>query len=326
MPVLSPTADTLSLAADVLRSGGLVAFPTETVYGLGALALDTNAISKVYAAKRRPRSSPLIAHVESVEQARSLVSEWPEAAQKLVDAFWPGPLTLVLPRAECVPDGLTGGLDLVGVRQPAHPVALALIRAVGAPLAAPSANPFMQLSPTTALHVEAGLGATVDIILDGGPCAVGIESSVLKLHDGIATLLRPGAIPRALIEQVLGVPVQHAQASASGAHESPGMHARHYAPRTPLMLWQCGQALPPGNGVLLTMGATYGNAADAVGLSTHAALSPMPAQASDYARLLYARLHTLDAAHHDWIAVELPPATPEWAAVHDRLQRAAQGV
>lgn len=325
MPVLQPSSDALCQAADVLRAGRLVAFPTETVYGLGALALDPVAVSKIYAAKGRPRSSPLIAHVESIAQARSLVSEWPEMAQKLVDAFWPGPLTLVLPRAACVPDGLTGGLDLVGVRQPAHPVALALIRAVGAPLAAPSANPFMQLSPTTALHVEEGLGSAVDIILDGGPCAVGIESSVLKLQDGVATLLRPGAIPRVLIEQVLGAPVQQAQTSTSGAHESPGMHARHYAPRTPLMLWQRGQALPPGRGVLLMRGDAAGSEPDAAGLSAQAALSHMPAQAEEYARLLYARLHALDAAHHDWIAVELPPTAPEWAAVHDRLQRAAQG-
>lgn len=301
-----------------------MAFPTETVYGLGALALEPAAVARIYAAKQRPRSSPLIAHVESVAQARGLVAEWPEAAQRLADAFWPGPLTLVLPRAACVPDALTGGLDLVGVRQPAHPVALALIRAVGAPLAAPSANLFMQVSPTTAAHVAEGLGAAVDIILDGGPCVVGIESSVLKLHNNTATLLRPGAIARGLIEQVLGAPVSLAAPASSGSHEAPGMHARHYAPRTPLMLWQPGQALPPGRGVLLVWSNATASASNRLNVQTEVEVSRMPGHADEYARLLYARLHALDAERWSWIAVELPPAGPEWAAVQDRLQRAAQ--
>lgn len=321
MPILNPSPDNITLAADALRRGELVAFPTETVYGLGALALDADALARIYAAKQRPRSSPLIAHVSSVEQARELVREWPDGAQRLVEAFWPGPLTLVLPKNENVPDALTAGLERVGIRQPAHPVALALIGAVGAPVAAPSANPFMQLSPTTAEHVAKGLGVAGLLILDGGACAHGIESSVLRIDAEGATLLRPGAIPRGLIEQVLGAPVQQVQASAQGAHESPGMHARHYAPRTPLMLWRRGQALPPGRGVLALAESSTSRPE---GVTPDVELSLMPIQAAEYARLLYARLHALDAANHDWIAVELPPTAPEWAAVHDRLQRAAQ--
>jgi L-threonylcarbamoyladenylate synthase len=317
MPVFPATPESIERAASLLRAGELVAFPTETVYGLGALALDPAAVAKIYAAKQRPRSSPLIAHVASLEQARSLVREWPEAAARLAAAFWPGPLTLVLPRAESVPDALTGGLDRIGVRMPAHPVALALIQAVGQPLAAPSANLFMQLSPTSAAHVEAGLGERIGMILDGGDCVHGIESTVLRIDADGARVLRPGAIPVAVLEQVLGARVAALTApeASAVAHESPGQHARHYAPRTPLMLWQNGQALPPGRGVLLALG-------ESSPINGPLQLT-MPADASAYARCLYAELHRLDAEGLPWIAVELPPATPDWAAVHDRLQRAA---
>ncbi|WP_395788837.1 L-threonylcarbamoyladenylate synthase [Aquimonas sp.] len=317
MPVFPATPEFIDRAAALLRAGELVAFPTETVYGLGALALDPAAVAKIYAAKQRPRSSPLIAHVASIEQARSLVHEWPETAARLAAAFWPGPLTLVLPRAELVPDALTGGLDRIGVRMPAHPVALALIEAVGQPLAAPSANLFMQLSPTSAAHVEAGLGERIGMILDGGDCVHGIESTVLRIDADGARVLRLGAIPVAMLEQVLGtrVAASTTPAASAVAHESPGQHARHYAPRTPLMLWQNGQALPPGRGVLLALGESNP-------INGPLQLT-MPAEASAYARRLYAELHRLDAEGLQWIAVELPPAAPDWAAVHDRLQRAA---
>jgi len=314
--ILPATPEAIAEAAALLRAGRLVAMPTETVYGLGARALDADAVRRVYTAKHRPASSPLIAHVESIEQARSLLLDWPEAAQKLSAAFWPGPLTLVLSKAPHVPDALTGGGPRLGVRLPAHPVAQALIRALGEPVAAPSANRFMQLSPTRAAHVEFGLGDAVDLILDGGDCAYGIESSVVRLDPDSATLLRPGAIPAALIEQVLGAPLRtfaSVDAQAGATQDSPGLHHRHYAPRSPLFLWQPGQALPPGRGALLALTTTGAEATQRI---------QMPNEAARYAQRLYAELHALDDAGLDWIAVEAPPSDASWAAVHDRLQRA----
>lgn len=313
---LPATRDAIAEAAAVLRAGGLVAMPTETVYGLGARALDPEAVVRVYAAKQRPATSPLIAHVESIEQARSLLLEWPDSAQRLAEAFWPGPMTIVLPKAAHVPDALSGGGPRLGVRLPAHPVALALIKALGEPIAAPSANRFMQLSPTRAEHVERGLGDAVDLIIDGGDCAYGIESSVVRLERDGATLLRPGAIPAALIERVLGT-VLHLPAAADtqpgAAQDSPGLHLRHYAPRTPLLLWQPGQTLPPGRGGLLALSEHQANTAQRI---------DMPSDAAGYAQRLYAELHSLDNAGLDWIAVEAPPSDAAWTAVHDRLRRA----
>ena len=180
--IVQPDGKTLARAGEILRQGGLVAFPTETVYGLGANALDGAAVARVYEVKRRPSASPLIVHVSDKAMARSLTSEWPPHAEQLADRFWPGPLTMVLKKASLVPDLVTAGLDSVGLRVPKHPVALALIQAAGIPLAAPSANVFMQLSPTTAQHVADGLGAAVDMILDGGPTSIGIESTVVTLR------------------------------------------------------------------------------------------------------------------------------------------------
>lgn len=313
---LPATPEAIAAAAALLRAGGLVAMPTETVYGLGARALDAAAVARVYSAKQRPATSPLIAHVDSIEQARSLLLEWPESAQRLAEAFWPGPLTMVLRKAAHVPDALSGGGPRLGVRLPAHPVALALIRALGEPIAAPSANRFMQLSPTRAEHVERGLGDAIDLILDGGDCAYGIESTVIRLDPEGATLLRPGAIPAALVEQVLGAPLRRpvqAENTPGIAQDSPGLHQRHYAPRTPLFLWQPGQALPPGRGGLLALSSVDAEAAQRV---------QMPEDALAYAQRLYTELHALDSAALDWIAVQAPPSDPAWAAVHDRLQRA----
>lgn len=313
---LPATPHAIAEAVAVLRAGGLVAMPTETVYGLGARALDPDAVARVYAAKQRPATSPLIAHVESIAQARSLLLDWPDAAQRLAEAFWPGPLTLVLPKAAHVPDALSGGGPRLGVRLPAHPVAQALIHALGEPIAAPSANRFMQLSPTRAEHVERGLGDAVDLVLDGGDCAYGIESTVVRLEPDGATLLRPGAIPAPLIEQILGTPLLRPTPSDTlpgSAQDSPGLHQRHYAPRTPLLLWQQGQALPPGRGGLLALLSHAAETAQRI---------QMPTDAAAYAKRLYAELHALDSAALDWIAVEAPPSDPSWAAVHDRLLRA----
>lgn len=287
-------------AAALIRSGELVAFPTETVYGLGANALDPAAIEKIYAAKGRPPSSPLIVHVASIEMARSLVREWPDRAAKLAQKFWPGPLTLVLPKQPHVPDRLTAGLDTVGIRMPAHPIAQALIRESGVPIAAPSANPFTALSPTTAQHVRESLGNRVAMVLDGGPSIVGIESTVLSLAGSDAVLLRPGMVARREIEEVIG-PIRLLDQAPQGAHASPGLHVRHYSPRTLLILLERGEAPPAGRGICLEM----------------------PGNPRDYAAALYERLHQADSQGWDWIAIEQPPPGEEWAAIRDRLERAS---
>lgn len=292
-------------AAELIRAGRLVAFPTETVYGLGANALDPVAVRRIFEAKGRPENSPLIVHVDSLEMARGLASAWPAEADLLAARFWPGPLTLVVPKEGCVPDEVTAGLDSVGLRMPAHPMALELIQRSGVPIAAPSANRFMQLSPTTAEHVRRSLGDAVDLVLDGGSTPVGIESSVVSLV-GKPTLLRPGMISRAEIEAVIG-PVAMGGGPGSGPHASPGMHSRHYSPLTPLVLVADGVLPAKGLGTYLKHGEN------------------MPANARDYAAALYARLHQLDQQGYDWIAVETPPDDPEWAGIGDRLRRAAGG-
>jgi L-threonylcarbamoyladenylate synthase len=299
-------AEALGRAAVLIRSGGLVAFPTETVYGLGASAFDAAAVARIFAVKGRPRESPLIVHVDSIGMARALVLEWPDAADRLARRYWPGPLTLVLPKQPSIPDIVTAGLATVGLRVPAHPLALALIRAAGVPIAAPSANPFTQLSPTTAEHVRQSLNDRVDMILDGGPSTVGIESTVLSLSGGEARLLRLGTIPLPEIEAMIG-PVRMAEVAGAGAHASPGMHPQHYRPRTPLVLVVAGDPSPPGRVGWLRLGRE------------------MPAEPAAYAAALYAALHRLDAQGLDWIAVERPPDRPEWAGVIDRLTRAASG-
>jgi L-threonylcarbamoyladenylate synthase len=290
-------------AAALIRAGKLVAFPTETVYGLGANALDAAAVERIFAAKGRPRTSPLIVHVNSVEMARTLASRWPRAAETLAARYWPGPLTLVVPKRPQIPDIVTAGLPTVALRMPAHSLALDLIRAAGVPIAAPSANRFTELSPTAANHVPASLA---DFVLDGGPARVGIESTVLSLVDA-PMLLRPGVIPLTEIEALVG-PVQVAVSPESGAHASPGMHLRHYRPATPLYLLPAGSPPPEGRGAWLRMGRE------------------MPGEALAYAAVLYETLHRLDTQQLDWIAVEPPPDAPEWAGVLDRLRRAAKNI
>jgi len=309
---LSSEAD-LRRAAELIRVGELVAFPTETVYGLGANALDPSAVEKIYAAKGRPASSPLIVHVDSIGMARGLVREWPERADLLASKFWPGPLTLVLPKKPHVPDRVTAGLDSVGIRIPANQLALALIHEAGVPLAAPSANRFTELSPTSAEHVRKSMGHRVAMILDGGPTTVGIESTVLSLVGSVPMLLRPGMVTRAQIEAVIG-PVSLAELPAEGeAHASPGLHARHYSPKTPLILIQGGGLPATGRGAYLWITQR----ADATKCIA------MPDDPQKYAVALYRALHEVDAGGFDWIAVEQPPADPAWDAIHDRLERAA---
>jgi L-threonylcarbamoyladenylate synthase len=302
----------ISRAAALIRAGELVAFPTETVYGLGANALDAAAVAKIFSAKGRPADSPLIVHVDSIDMARGLVRGWPQQADLLARRFWPGPLTLVLPKQPHIPDSVTAGLQTVGIRIPANHIALALIREAGVPIAAPSANRFTELSPTTAQHVRESLGDHVAMILDGGPTTVGIESTVLSLAGPHALLLRPGMLTRTQIEEVIG-PIDLAREPIAGAHPSPGMHRRHYSPRTPLVLVSRGQLPARGRGAYLWIRESAQAAREI----------RMPEQADAYAKVIYDTLHKIDAEGYDWVAVEQPPHTPEWAAIHDRLERAA---
>ena len=288
-------------AAERIRAGEVVAFPTETVYGLGANALDAAAVARIYELKGRPATSPLIVHVASVEMARALVTEWPPEAEQLARRYWPGPLTLVLPKSPAIPGIVTADLPTVGVRMPDHPLALALIREAGVPIAAPSANRFTGLSATTAEHVREAFGDAVPV-LDGGPCQVGIESTVVSIASGKITLLRPGMISIEDVERA-------STPSADAAHPAPGLHPRHYSPRTPLVLSK--DPDPCGAYVWIDR-------------SAHAAHSvQMPSTPEAYAARLYSVLHELDREGWPVISVEPPPDTVEWAAVRDRLQRAA---
>jgi L-threonylcarbamoyladenylate synthase len=334
--VSQPSIDPAQIAeaARLIRAGRLVAFPTETVYGLGANALDAEAVARIYAVKRRPATSPLIVHVASTEMAKSLVAVWPETAERLAGKFWPGPLTLILPTnvspTDAVPLIVTAGLPTVALRMPAHPVALALIRAAEVPLAAPSANRFTELSPTTAEHVRRGLGNEVDLILDGGPCTVGIESTVLSLVDPTPTLLRPGAISRLQLESVIG-PIASIGSSVTeaptGSHPSPGMHPRHYSPRTSLLLVSGGNlpehAQGQGQGLYLQHRHPPTIPPKTVQVNVQVKTIQMPSTPAEYAAALYHQLHQADEANYAWIAVDLPPQDPAWEAVHDRLSRAA---
>jgi L-threonylcarbamoyladenylate synthase len=309
-----PTRDEIEYAASLLRAGKLVAFPTETVYGLGANALDEQAVRRIYEVKGRPSTSPIIVHVGSVQAAQSVVAEWPPKAQVLANWFWPGPLTLVLKKQPSISPVITAGLDTVGVRVPLHAVALRLIAAAQLPIAAPSANRFTQLSPTTAQHVRDGLGDGVDYILDGGPCKIGIESTVLSLTDDVPVLLRPGGVSLLQIEMVIGE--VRVQTEAPGEfHLAPGMFPRHYCPRTKLVLGAYGNVPSEGTGAYLQLRTPPAREV----LET----VQMPDYAAGYAHDLYRVLHDLDAKGYDWIAVESPPTGGEWGAVWDRLVRAS---
>ena len=324
----APDPVSIAAAAAILRAGGLVAFPTETVYGLGADALDPAAVRRIFEAKGRPSFNPVIVHVANTEQARRLARRWPAHAARLANRFWPGPLTLVLPKDVAVPDIVTAGLDAVGIRVPAHPVALALLRAADLPVAAPSANRFTQLSPTTADHVAAAMGDRVDLLLDGGPATVGIESTVVDLTGPQPRLLRPGMVSVAELEELVG-PLLHTAADPAGdaPRLSPGQVERHYAPRATLLLLtraeleELADRRGRGETGRTSLGAVLYSDARA---PQHSQVVRLPAQADGYASGLYAALHQLDAAGCDRILVELPPEEPQWNAVHDRLRRAAR--
>jgi L-threonylcarbamoyladenylate synthase len=313
--------DDIAAAAAILRAGGVVAFPTETVYGLGARADDEAAVRRVFAIKGRPAEHPLIVHLASAAWLADWARHVSEAALGLAEAFWPGPLTLVLPRQPRVLDAVTGGQDSVALRVPAHPVALRLIGEAGA-LVAPSANRFGRVSPTTAAHVRDELGEAVDRVLDGGPCAVGVESTIVSLLGEPPALLRPGGIAPDEIEAVLGRPL----ARGGGALRAPGLLPAHYAPATRLELLPAGKMsdraawiVEQGRRVAVLALSEPGRA-----LPGSAYRETMPGEAAAYARILYARLRALDAAGYDVLLVETPPDTPAWLAVQDRLGRAAR--
>jgi L-threonylcarbamoyladenylate synthase len=325
--------DAIAEAASEIRAGRPVAFPTETVYGLGADALDPGAVARVFELKARPRFDPIIVHLaDAAEVARYAIDE--DAADPRVAAlgerFWPGPLTLVLRRRDAIPGIVTAGLPTVGLRVPAHPVALALIRAAGRPVAAPSANPFGRVSPTRAEHVVRQLGGRVGIVLDGGPCAVGIESTVLLLAEGRAVVLRPGGLPVERIEAVIGTVERIADDAPDAATLSPGRQASHYAPGASLRLvdpWP-GDAgrLGPGERVGLLAFDEAGRRAASVGLhggafATEEILSGR-GDVTEAAAHLFDALHRLDAARLDRIVAQPVPETGLGRAVMDRLRRA----
>lgn len=321
-----PAAAILARAAEVLRSGGLVAFPTETVYGLGANALDRGAVAKIFAAKGRPATNPLIVHVTSVEQVAAVSISWPPVAQSLADQFWPGPLTLVLAKHPELPEIVTAGGETVAVRSPAHAVAQGLLHAAGLPIAAPSANLSSRISPTRAEHVLRGLEGKIDLVLDAGPTLGGLESTVLDLTTSPPTLLRPGLVSPGEIEAVVG-PIQRRPAgqepSDASPARSPGMLTRHYAPSIPL---DCLAESRSRVKELSTAGLRLGwltLAADARTSECGVFALEMPADPAQYAAELYAALHTLEALAIDRIVVELPPDDDAWLAVRDRLRRAA---
>jgi len=319
-----PEASVLREAGRIIREGGLVAFPTETVYGLGANALSTEAVARVFSAKGRPAFNPVIAHVASVAEAQALARDWPPAAVLLAAAFWPGPLTLVLPRRDHVPDILTAGAPAVAIRIPAHPVALGLITAAGVPIAAPSANRSSGVSPTSAGHVAASLGDRVDLILDGGATQVGIESTVVDLTGPLPVILRPGPIHRGELEAIVGpLGTRRDPGEGGGPLLSPGLLERHYAPAAQLRLFHPDdRELVQAELLRLPPSLVIGGMLLASELPGHHMLR-MPDDPAGYARALYAALHQLDDLRCDLVVIELVPDDILWAGVRDRLLRAA---
>lgn len=325
MSALVVPADDASIAraAGVLREGGLVAFPTETVYGLGAHARDERAVARVFEAKGRPRFDPLIVHVPDAAHVSNLVTAFPERAQTLADAFWPGPLTLVLPKQANVPDLVTAGADTVAVRVPDHPVAQALLRAADVPVAAPSANPFGRISPTTAQHVAEQLGDRLDLILDGGPCRVGIESTVVQIEGDEAWLLRPGGTTLEQIEARIG-PVRTGDTATSRGLRSPGTSRQHYAPATPLVLVdvvaRIAQALPDAPQPIGLL--TFRPVSDTAPFARIEVLSER-GDLAEATATFFAALRRLDAACLGSIVIPMFPETGLGRALNDRLRRAA---
>lgn len=313
----------IAQAAAHLRAGELVALPTETVYGLGADASNDAAVAKIFAAKGRPADHPLIVHVASSAQVSDYAAEVPDFAQRLIAAFWPGPLTLILPRREGVARAAAGGQDSIGLRCPSHPVAQALLRAAATGVAAPSANQFGRVSPTTAEHVQQEFASGL-LILDGGACPVGIESTIVDCTRGAPVLLRPGRITREQVEAACGEKLLAPEALAQAAPRASGTLEAHYAPRAKVRLMAADELAQR----LSALGVHAGN----LGLWSRAQPQDagagvlwraQPAQADEAAQQLFATLRELDTRGVQQIWVELPPDTPDWEGVRDRLRRAA---
>jgi len=309
-------------ACRILREGGVVALPTETVYGLAADATNAAAVAKIFRSKGRPATNPLIVHIADIAAAKRYATIWPAAAQKLAEAFWPGPLTLVLPKQPNIVAQVTAGKSTVGLRSPAHPLTLAVLREYDGPLAAPSANRSNRVSPTTAEHVRQELGDSVDLILDGGPCQVGIESTVLDLSGGQPTILRPGGITRQQIEAIIGATALFTgHATPQTAAASPGQQTVHYSPHAPAYRFARSQwpvvlrLQPSGRCPVLAIHQPEK-------VPAWLEMVQMPDTAELYARRLYGELHRADAANPACILIELPPA--EWLAINDRVSRATK--
>lgn len=311
---LTSSPDDLATAANLLRAGELVALPFETVYGLAADATNPAALRAVFRAKGRPAEHPLIVHLATAEQVPDWAAVVPAVTWRLAAAFWPGPLTLVLPAARTVSPLVTGGQATVALRVPAHPVPQAILRQLGRGLAAPSANPHGQISPTTAAHVRRHLAGKIAAVVDDGPCAVGIESTIVDLSSEQPRILRPGAITPEMLADHLSL----ADTVAAPAPRVPGALASHYAPRTPCyrIPAELSEAPFPGRrtGLLAQRPAAW----------PVTKFWPMPTEPADYARALYAALHEADASGCEVLLIALPPYEPAWAAIHDRLRRATQ--
>lgn len=329
VPIHTPELFTAAVrsAAERLRGGGIVAVPTETVYGLAANALDPIAVTRIFEIKGRPSHNPLIVHVGSVEMAKSCVAAWPDLADRLATAFWPGPLTMVLPRSSVIPDIVTANGKTVGVRWPSHPFTQALIRACGFPLAAPSANPSSELSPTKADHVRKALGDKIELIVDGGPAGVGIESTVLDLSVTPPHVLRPGMIHAESLLTMTGS-LQTGPRDSRVDLRSPGQLEKHYAPKAKLVVWRWEDEKE-----LRSRAAELNVPINRVHVIAHRIIparsdfgdvSIIPHDPEAFARALFAELHRCDEAGAASIIVELPPATAAWEAIHDRLKRAAR--
>lgn len=311
---LDPEVELLTIAGQMLCEGRLVAFPTETVYGLGANAFDSNAVFRIFTAKGRPSHNPLIVHVVGKPMRDLVVAAWPEIAERLAARFWPGPLTMVLPKTEHIPPVVTGGGPTVAIREPANRIARGLISAAKVPLAAPSANRSNELSPTLASHVVEGLNGRIAGIIDGGPCTAGIESTVIDLTQQPPRILRPGPISQAAIEEIIG-PVDFGGGHlATDALPSPGMLLKHYSPQTPTVLISA-RKMPEIQPNWAVVG--FGNDMGTRGLWVR-----MPTEPAEYAQRLYAVLHELDQKQLEKILIIAPPETAEWVAVRDRLTRA----
>ncbi len=320
LPALAP--ESIRLAGKIIRRGGLVAFPTETVYGLGCDAMNPEAAANVFEAKQRPQFDPLIVHIADREQLGQIATSLPATAQKLMDQFWPGPLTLVLPKQQAIPDLVTAGLPTVAVRMPNHPIARSLIQEAGTPIAAPSANPFGYVSPTTARHVADGLGNSVDLILDGGPCQVGVESTIVSLMGPQPELLRPGSITSEQLSAVIG-PLLTGSPVSNNQPTAPGQLARHYATQTPVTILDSPEARP-----LLTDGELAGLLVFSKTKETDdrfAAIEVLSATGDlrEAAHHLFAALRRLDARQLQRIYAEPCKEVGLGVAIMDRLRRCA---